>query len=430
MFVEPFLDRSRRTLSSHRRTSESDPLQTSNGFSAVRLTHRPNLVYPAGRRRHKALGRYLVRRERIGVDRGTKSRWQYKLSGYELQRFGEQAYVRFQKSVELAGIANRDARDTGFHPTSKLRRQTVAEHRLHSPFVNRVERLAKQIEAAKTLELEFAEAHVRNCGCTLHIGEFADRLVQHQGNGRYARYPCVCLPVLGRARQLEQLNPGRIECHGEPTSIRLRIGADGIKSHRRAAGDRPMDELDATRVVLRRLADLDLEGTKAVLQALLDFPLDVSGRGTVEWGEQRQTRVSIHREQRMPLEHFDCREECGRRHLARGNIARDDGLGLARVLADDSRRVLAAESPAAISRLAARSRRDVSFAPPDPAVAVAYLDDDRFKLGEGAVGQHIRTNEGQLHGSQHNLLQSHRLSSVVCFCDAVARPLNGSVHYL
>src|SRR5262249_5892170 len=96
----------------------------------------------------------------------------------------------------------------------------------------------------------------------------------------------------------------------------------------------------------------------------------------------------------MPLEHFDCREECGRRHLARGNIARDDGLGLARLLADDSRRVLAAESPAAISRLAARSRRDVSFAPPDPAVAVAYLDDDRFKLGERTVGQHIRTNEG------------------------------------
>jgi hypothetical protein len=55
----------------------------------------------------------------------------------------------------------------------------------------------------------------------------------------------------------------------------------------------------------------------------------------------------------------------------------------------------------------------VSFAPSDPGVAVAYLDDDRFKLGEGAIGQHIGTNEGQPHGSQHNLLQSHRLSSVV-----------------
>src|SRR5260370_4481747 len=158
---------------------------------------------------------------------------------------------------------------------------------------------------------------------------------------------------------------------------------------------------------------MNFEGTKAVLQVLFGFPLDVSGRGTAEWGEQRQTRASIYAEQRMPLEHFDCRDECGRRHLTCGEVARDDGLGLARVLADDSRRVLAAEGPAAGSRLGARSRRDVSFAPSDPAVRVAYLDDDWFKLGEGAIGQHIGTNDGQPHGSQHNLLQSHRLSSVV-----------------
>src|SRR5262249_29339405 len=88
---------------------------------------------PARRRRHKALGRYLMRCERIGVDRGSKSRRQYKLSGYEPQRLGEQAYIRLQKSIELAGVANGGARDTGFHPTPNLRRQTIAEHRFHSP---------------------------------------------------------------------------------------------------------------------------------------------------------------------------------------------------------------------------------------------------------------------------------------------------------
>src|SRR5439155_17762229 len=196
----------------------------------------------------------------------SKSRRQHKLSSHESQRFGKQAYIRFQKSVELAGIANGDARDTGFHPTPKLRRQTIAEHRVHSPFVNRVERLAKQIEAAKTLELELAEAHVRNCGGTLHISEFADRLVQHHGNWRHARYPCVCLPILGRARLLEQLNAGRIERHGETTGIRLEIGEVGVKAHRRGGGKCPPDELDATRVVLRRLPDLDFECTKSVCQ--------------------------------------------------------------------------------------------------------------------------------------------------------------------
>ena len=88
--------------------------------------------------------------------------------------------------------------------------------------------------------------------------------------------------------------------------------------------------------------------------------------------------------------------------------------------------MLAAESPAAVSRLAARSRRDVSFAPSDPGVGVAYLDDDWFKLGEGAIGQHIGTNERQPHGSQHNLLQSHRLSSVV-FVTQSLRPSMGSL---
>jgi ABC-type uncharacterized transport system substrate-binding protein len=90
---------------------------------------------------------------------------------------------------------------------------------------------------------------------------------------------------------------------------------------------------------------------------LFDFPLDFSGRGTAEWGEQRQTRVSIYAEQRMPLEHFDCRDERGRRHLTYGEVARDDGLGLARVLADDSRRVLAAEAPFLAALLRGLRRR-------------------------------------------------------------------------
>src|SRR5215831_3186195 len=224
------------------------------GVSAVRSIYSPSLVYPccpAGHCRHKALRRRLVRCERVSIDRGSESRRQHKLASHEPQWLREQAYIRFQKSVELASIANGDARDTGLHPTPKLPRQTVAEHRFHSPFVNRVERLAKQIEAAKTLELELAEAHVRNCGGTLHIREFADRLVQHHWNRRHARYPCVCLPVLGWARLLEQFNAGWIERHGETTGISLGLGAIGVKAHCRAASDRSLDELDATRVVLR-----------------------------------------------------------------------------------------------------------------------------------------------------------------------------------
>src|SRR5262249_58933889 len=95
------------------------------------------------------------------------------------------------------------------HPTPNLRRQTIAEHRLHSPFVNRVERLAKQIEAAKTLELKFAEAHVRNRGGTLHVGECADRLVQHWGTGDTLATPAFASPSSAGHRRSDKSMPAR-----------------------------------------------------------------------------------------------------------------------------------------------------------------------------------------------------------------------------
>jgi hypothetical protein len=70
--------------------------------------------------------------------------------------------------------------DAGFHPTPKLRRQNVAEHRFHSPFVNRVEGLAKQIEAAKTLELEL---YVRTVSDGLSHGASALRWKHRRFSG-------------------------------------------------------------------------------------------------------------------------------------------------------------------------------------------------------------------------------------------------------
>ena len=70
----------------------------------------------------------------------------------------------------------------------------------------------QQVEAAEPLELELAEAHVRNTGGALDVGEPADRLIQHDGNGGHFRDIGVGLPILGMAWLLEQLDAGRIEC--------------------------------------------------------------------------------------------------------------------------------------------------------------------------------------------------------------------------
>jgi hypothetical protein len=49
------------------------------------------------------------------------------------------------------------------------------------------------------------------------------------------------------------------------------------------------------------------------------------------------------------------------------------------------------------------------FAPTDPAVAVAYLDDDRFELVEGAIGEHVWPDQRQADFPQSYLLQLHCL---------------------
>ena len=91
---------------------------------------------------------------------------------------------------------------------------------------------------------------------------------------------------------------------------------------------------------------------------------------------------------------------------------RDDRLGVRAIHADDFRGVLVAERPAALAGLAAGARRDVAFAPADPAVAVAHLDDDRLELVEGPIGQHIRPDQRQADLPQHDLSQLHGLSSM------------------
>ena len=77
------------------------------------------------------------------------------------------------------------------------------------------------------------------------------------------------------------------------------------------------------------------------------------------------------------------------------------------LLAEDGVRVLAAEGPAARGRLAARSRRNMPFAPADAPVAVAHLDDDRLELGIGPIGEHIRADQRQPHDAQVDFGEFH-----------------------
>ena len=78
---------------------------------------------------------------------------------------------------------------------------------------------------------------------------------------------------------------------GKAAAVGLRIGAVGVEPHRGAAVDGALDRLHARKVGGRILADLDLEGAKAVVQPPLDLGLDVLRAGAVERREQRQPRL-------------------------------------------------------------------------------------------------------------------------------------------
>ena len=241
----------------------------------------------------KSLACDLVGGQRIGVD-GRLEPWRnHKLARGETQRLGEQPHLRLQESVELAGVADGDPRDASLHPAAELARKAVAQHGLHAGPAHRIERLAKQIEAAEPFQLELAEADIRNGRRPLHVRELADRLVQHDGNGGDFCDIRVGVPVLGPARLLEQLDARRIERRREAARIGFGKGAVGVDPHGAAAIDGALDRVHARKVVGRILADLDLEGAKAVLEPPLDLLLDLLRRRTVERRQQRQADLAI-----------------------------------------------------------------------------------------------------------------------------------------
>jgi hypothetical protein len=122
----------------------------------------------------------------------------------------------------------------------------------------------------------------------------------------------------------------------------------------------------------------------------------------------------------MLLQHLDRGEQRRRRDFAGSRIARHRRLGLVCRFADQRCGLLPAECPAAFARLAAGARRDVPFAPADPAIAIPHFEDDRLEFGERAIGEHVRPDQGQTDLSQRELVQLYRLTHTPARLQATA----------
>ena len=135
--------------------------------------------------------------------------------------------------------------------------------------------------------MSLQKPNIFGVACTLHVGERADRLIQHDRNGRDAGDLGIGLPILGIARLLEQLDPRRVERGGKATGLRFAIGTIGIEPHRCATAEGLLDRLDTPPVVVRIFADLNLEGAEAVLQPLLHLLGNLLRGGAVERRKKR-----------------------------------------------------------------------------------------------------------------------------------------------
>src|SRR5215510_4799648 len=109
----------------------------------------------------------------------------------------------------------------------------------------------------------------------------------------------------------------------------------------------------------------------------------------------------------MVLQHLDRRQQGRCCNFTCVEIGGDHRLRLHRILANRGRGLLPAEFPAALARLAAGSGRDMSLAPPNPAVGIAHLDYNRLELGEGAIREDVWLDQGKPYHPQREVLQLH-----------------------
>ena len=125
----------------------------------------------------------------------------------------------FKKPLNSPALRMTWRRDAALHPALISLDEAVAQHRLHAGarLVSRACLSASRLPNRLSLSLQNPTLGI--AGARSMSSRLADRLVQHDGHGRYVRDRRVGVPVVGMARLLEQLDAGRIERGGESAGL-------------------------------------------------------------------------------------------------------------------------------------------------------------------------------------------------------------------
>ncbi|MEJ0071071.1 MAG: hypothetical protein WDO24_22690 [Pseudomonadota bacterium] len=217
-----------------------------------------------------------MRGKDVAVDNRPKAWRENKIAGRELQRiFEEPDFAGFRKPLNSPALRMvTRATQASIQPPSSIPSPSPSTGSMPCGAYC-IERVAQQVEPPEAFQLEFAEADIFDIAGAHHVGKRADRLIQHEGNRRNAGDLGIGRPIFGIARLLEQLDPRGVERGGKAAGIGFAISAVRIEPHGRAAGNSLLDRLDAPRIVVNALPDLDLERSEAVLEPPLDLFGDV-----------------------------------------------------------------------------------------------------------------------------------------------------------
>ncbi len=156
-----------------------------------------------------------------------------------------------------------------------------------------VQRRDQHVHAADLLELQLHEAHALDAGRAVDVGHAVDRLVQHHGNRGDARDGGVRVPVVHRARLLEQLDARRVQPPREGAALVHVVALVGVQAQRRSAAHQFLHRADLAQVALPLEAHLHLERAKALVQPALDLGRQLRGILAVQRRQHRDREVHL-----------------------------------------------------------------------------------------------------------------------------------------
>jgi len=208
----------------------------------------------------------------------------------------------------------------GLHPARHIRPEPVTQNRAHAVRADLLQCFNQASKTREPLQLDLAEADIRDLAGAPDVRQAADWLIQHQRHRAVARHRRVVVPRLGQARLLEQLDPRRVQSGREgqrPFAVETAVR---IQPQGNPAPARALDGTDPLKIGRRVLADLDLQRAVAGSDPLFHLGVDCGRLGRRHGRQQCLVHGMRRRQADMAAQHFQSGDDSGGSRRAAGRL--------------------------------------------------------------------------------------------------------------